>query len=149
MGGKKMIYSARLLEVHTNVCSCEADSEEEARQKFLSDDVEIAVPGDDCLGSEYIGPVAIIDIQKNPDHDVDLIDITDPEECMKLLNFNLTKEEFITLMYCLNEKLAEHEHYLHSCTISHQGQKAQKKYIATIRSIRGKFLGAKDKLIDG
>jgi hypothetical protein len=142
MGGKKMIYSAKVLEIHENICSVEAETEAEARQKFLSG----SIPYDDYLGSEHVSTVAVVQIKENPDHDADF-DPVDPEKCMKILNFNLEEEEFIILMYCLNEKLAEHEHYLQDCTISHQGQKAQRNYISTITSIRNKFLKAKDKLI--
>ena len=62
-----MIYSARVLEIHSNICSVEAESEEEARQKFLS----LQIPFDDCLGSEFLALVGIVEIRENPNHDAD------------------------------------------------------------------------------
>jgi hypothetical protein len=77
-----MIYSAKVLEIHYNICSVEADTEAEARQKFLSS----VISSDDCLGSGYVSTVAIVEVQENPDHDADFESIVDSTNCLKLIN---------------------------------------------------------------
>lgn len=66
-----MIYSARVLELHSNFCSCEADSEEEAKQKFLKG-------LSDCDGhEEYISTMAVVDMKPDPNFTVSLKTIED------------------------------------------------------------------------
>ena len=54
-----MIYSAKVLEIHYNICSVEADTEAEARQKFLSS----VISSDDCLGSGFVSTAAIVEVR--------------------------------------------------------------------------------------
>jgi len=74
-----MIYSARVLEIHSNYCSCEADTMEQAGQKFLNGQTS------DCLGAEYVSTAAIVDQQENPNHDVELQDYDNPQEAEEIV----------------------------------------------------------------
>ena len=94
-----MIYSARVLEIHSNYCSCEAKTMEQAGQKFLNGMYS------DCLGSEYVSTAAIVDHQENPNHDVELQDFENPQHAEEIVAEELEVQQTIKISNALNRRI--------------------------------------------
>ena len=92
-----MIYSARVLEIHENICSVEADTMEQAGLKFINGEYS------DCLGSEYVSTAAIVDHQENPNHDVELEGIDSPQHAEEIVAEELKAQSYIASTKRLKE----------------------------------------------